>query len=134
MIYFLKKHKPENQPIKKPGKGLVSHLMSYSWPGNIRELEHLVQRAVLLCSDGIIRIEDMSMEVMAGEAPVEKEGWVSLEEYERRGAEEEKGYLERALEATGWVIYGEKGAAELLGVHPEKLRARMKKYDLRRPT
>jgi len=76
----------------------------------------------------------MSMEVMAGEAPVEKEGWVSLEEYERRGAEEEKGYLERALEATGWVIYGEKGAAELLGVHPEKLRARMKKYDLRRPT
>jgi len=123
-----------NRPTPKMSPEALERLRNYEWPGNIRELEHLVQRAVLLCSDGIIRIEDMSMEVMAGEAPVEKEGWVSLEEYERRGAEEEKGYLERALEATGWVIYGEKGAAELLGVHPEKLRARMKKYDLRRPT
>ncbi|PIP71738.1 MAG: Fis family transcriptional regulator, partial [Nitrospinae bacterium CG22_combo_CG10-13_8_21_14_all_47_10] len=51
LLYFLKKHSPQGQPIKKPGKGLVSHLMSYSWPGNIRELENAVERAIVL-SDG----------------------------------------------------------------------------------
>ena len=38
LTYFIKKHSPEKQPVKKPGKGLISHLMSYSWPGNIREM------------------------------------------------------------------------------------------------
>ena len=47
LTFFLKKHSPENQPVKKPGKGLVSHLMSYSWPGNIRELENSVERAIV---------------------------------------------------------------------------------------
>ncbi len=51
LTFFLKKHSPEGQPVKKPGKGLVSHLMSYSWPGNIRELENSVERAIVLSDE-----------------------------------------------------------------------------------
>ncbi len=51
LAFFLKKHSPDGQPVKKPGKGLVSHLMSYSWPGNIRELENSVERAIVLSDE-----------------------------------------------------------------------------------
>ncbi|MEK9629832.1 MAG: sigma-54-dependent Fis family transcriptional regulator [Nitrospinota bacterium] len=49
--FFMKKHTPENQPVKKVSKNLISHLMSYSWPGNIRELENAVERAIVLSDD-----------------------------------------------------------------------------------
>ena len=46
---------------------------------------------------------------------------------------DEKQQLVKALQATNWMIYGERGAARLLGMSPEKLRYRMRKYGLRRP-
>ena len=49
--FFMKKHTPENQPLKKVSKSLIPHLMSYSWPGNIRELENSVERAIVLSDD-----------------------------------------------------------------------------------
>jgi len=51
VTYFLKKHSPDGQPTKKVGKSLMSHLMGYSWPGNIRELENTMERAIVL-TDG----------------------------------------------------------------------------------
>ncbi len=53
-------------------------------------------------------------------------GPVSMEEQEKQS-------LEEALRATNWIIYGERGAAKLLGMHPERLRSRMRKYGLKRP-
>ena len=105
---------------------VTARLQGYAWPGNVRELEHLVHRAVLVCRDGMIRSGDIP-EGLMGEVPVpERQGFISLEQ-------NEKEYIERALEATHGVVYGEKGAARLLGMHPEKLRYRMKKLGLRRP-
>ena len=49
--FFMKKHTPKNQPIKKLAKNLIPHLMSYSWPGNIRELENSVERAIVLSDE-----------------------------------------------------------------------------------
>ena len=46
---------------------------------------------------------------------------------------DEKQQLVEALQATNWMIYGERGAAHLLGMNPERLRYRMRKYGLRRP-
>ena len=69
LTYFIKKHSPENQPIKKPGKGLVSHLMSYSWPGNIRELENSVERAIVLTDEDELLPEAFPFE--ASQAPIE---------------------------------------------------------------
>ena len=69
LTYFLKKHNPEGQPIKKPGKGLVSHLMSYSWPGNIRELENSVERAIVLTDEEELPPEAFPFEIP--QAPIE---------------------------------------------------------------
>jgi len=51
VTYFLRKHAPEGQPIKKVSKSLLVHLMGHSWPGNIRELENSIERAIVL-TDG----------------------------------------------------------------------------------
>ena len=69
LTYFLKKHSPEGQPIKKQGKGLVSHLMSYTWPGNIRELENSVERAIVLTEEEELLPEAFPFEIP--QAPIE---------------------------------------------------------------
>ena len=69
LTYFLKKHSQEGQPVKKPGKGLVSHLMSYSWTGNIRELENSVERAIVLTDEEELPPEAFPFET--SQAPIE---------------------------------------------------------------
>jgi len=69
LTFFIKKHSPENQPIKKPGKGLISHLMSYAWPGNIRELENSVERSIVLTDDDELLPEAFPFET--SQAPIE---------------------------------------------------------------
>ena len=69
LTYFLKKHSPEGQPVKKPGKGLVAHLRSYSWPGNIRELENSVERAIVLTDEVELSPEAFPFEI--SQAPIE---------------------------------------------------------------
>jgi formate hydrogenlyase transcriptional activator len=116
--------------LRRPVPGITAvalkRLQRYPWPGNVRELEHLVQRAVLSCREDIIGLDDVSWVLVEEREPSKHRVFVPLEEYERR-------YLEEVLEATGWVIYGPQGAAQILGIDPEKLRGRMRRYGLRRP-
>ncbi|MYC72857.1 MAG: AAA domain-containing protein [Gemmatimonadetes bacterium] len=119
------------RPVPTLDEGVVAHLQGYAWPGNVRELEHLIHRAVLLCEGGVIRVGDLllpSVGHRAGDsappappAPAAGEGL------------DEKQQLVEALQATNWMIYGERGAAHLLGMNPEKLRSRMRHYKLQRP-
>ncbi len=115
------------RPVPTLDEGVVAHLQAYSWPGNVRELEHLINRAVLLCEGGVIRAGDLPLLSAARRrdvvppAPAAGEGL------------DEKQQLVEALQATNWMIYGERGAARLLDMNPEKLRYRMQKYGLRRP-
>ncbi|QPJ64003.1 MAG: sigma-54-dependent Fis family transcriptional regulator [Candidatus Nitrohelix vancouverensis] len=67
--YFVKKYSPEGTPPKKFDKRLISHLMGYSWPGNIRELENAVERAIVL-SDGDELTNDL-FPLEGAQAPVE---------------------------------------------------------------
>ena len=69
LTYFLKKHSPEDQPVKKPGRGLIAHLRSYSWPGNIRELENSVERAIVLTDEVELSPEAFPFEI--SQAPIE---------------------------------------------------------------
>jgi DNA-binding NtrC family response regulator len=123
-----------NRPVPRITPAVLEHLQAYSWPGNVRELEHLVQRAALLCRDGTIGVEDIAG-MLGGERPSSDDDSVFLSPAEQkwRREEQEHRHLEEVLKATGWVIYGPRGAAQRLGLHPEKLRARMKKYGLHRP-
>ena len=69
LSYFIKKHTPEGHPVIKPGKGLAPHLMGYGWPGNIREMENSVERAIVL-TDGDELTPD-AFPFQSAQAPIE---------------------------------------------------------------
>jgi formate hydrogenlyase transcriptional activator len=101
----------------------LRHLQGYAWPGNIRELEHLIERAVLLADDEVLTV-DLSG---PGAQPVSREAFagaskdlVPLDELERT-------YLQRVLESTSGTIEGRGGAAEILKLKASTLRSRLKK-------
>ena len=94
----------------------------------MRELEHLIHRAVLLCEGGVIRVGDLLLPSVA-----RRDGDAVLPTPAASEGLDEKQQLVEALQATNWMIYGERGAARLLGMNPEKLRSRMRVYGLRRP-
>jgi formate hydrogenlyase transcriptional activator len=98
----------------------IKALQSYSWPGNIRELENLIERAVITSREGTLFIE-----LPIGHDEVKTKG-KSLEEIERN-------HIARVLEDTGWVIEGPNGAARILDLKPSTLRFRAKKLNIRRP-
>jgi formate hydrogenlyase transcriptional activator len=98
----------------------IKALQRYSWPGNIRELENLVERAVITNPEGTLFIE-----LPTGHDEVEAKGR-SLEEIERD-------HIVRILEDTGWVIEGRNGAARMLGLKPSTLRFRARKLNIKRP-
>ena len=100
----------------------------YNWPGNIRELQNVIERAVIVSSDGVLRLPEplaQATTAPAGEGEAFKEPLTisTLDEAERE-------HILRALEATGWRIEGPKGAAAMLKLHPSTLRFRMKKLGL----
>ncbi|MBI2504210.1 MAG: sigma 54-interacting transcriptional regulator [Candidatus Latescibacteria bacterium] len=116
-----------DRPTPRLSEEAVEVLRAYDWPGNIRELEHTLQRAVILAKDGFIRPRHIALEpAFEVETIPEELAILPLEEYERR-------YLRKVLEHTGGMIYGSRGAAALLGLHPNTLRSRMQKLGVRKP-
>src|SRR5215469_10730207 len=98
-------------------------LKSYSWPGNIRELEHVIERAVILSQGSELELGDW----MPKSAPVAGNGApATLEEVERT-------HIVAVLMQTNWRVSGDKGAAKILGLNPTTLEARMKKLGISRP-
>jgi PAS domain S-box-containing protein len=114
----------------------VQRLESYTWPGNVRELANVIERAVILGVDG-----SLNLDRALPEAPRDPE--VSLQPDARRGAAArictvrefesmERENLRLALDACGWKISGDQGAAHMLGINPSTLRSRMKVLGLER--
>lgn len=97
---------------------VLDAMQDYPWPGNVRELRNMIEAATILCSDGIIRMEDMQFEDLEGDAPLP--GDLSLEGSERQ-------VLVRALEKSNWVV---KDAADLLGVSRRTMHYKIKKYQI----
>ena len=121
------------RPVPTIDDRVVAHLQGYDWPGNVRELEHLINRAVLLCKDGAIQVDDLPFLLVGqrtGDTDI-RESFSPLAQPAE--GEEEKQHLLAALQAANWIIYGDWGAARLLGMNPERLRSRMRKYGLRKP-
>ena len=103
-------------------KGTMKVLRDYPWPGNIRELESIIERAVILCPGPVLHLADK----LAISSLPQSSGMKTLEETERNQI------LSTLLE-TRWRIEGKDGAAEVLGLHPSTLRARMHKLGILRP-
>lgn len=114
----------------------IIQLQSYDWPGNIRELRNVIERAVILAHGGALQFDLPSREVQtpvaSARVSVEK---TSDEDFltEAQIRQYERENLVRVLEGTGWKIKGAKGAAELLGVKPTTLVSRIRKLGLKRP-
>jgi PAS domain S-box-containing protein len=122
--HFCQKH--EGKIGKKvsivPDK-VMEALMDYDWPGNIRELENIIERALILSREGELEYGDW--------VPVKKtdsNGKVKVNKME----EVEKDHILSILKQTNWKVSGEKGAAKLLGLNATTLEARMKKLGIAR--
>lgn len=117
--------KAMGKPIEAVAKQSLKALLAYHWPGNIRELRNVIERAVILAQGPVLRIEPPSSGTTP--APSVPTGLAPLAEIERS-------HILRVLEATGWRVRGQGGAAELLGLKPSTLESRMLKLGIRRPS
>ena len=102
----------------------LARLKSYSWPGNIRELEHIIERAAIVTQGPILAFGDWLREP-GGASPATS--FPTLDEAERL-------HILKALEASGWRVSGEQGAAEILDVPATTLDYRMKRLGISRPS
>lgn len=114
-------------------------LQAYAWPGNIRELKNVIERAVILSSGGTLRLDLSLPEAQTGAAstrtdvpsPLVSPPAPFLTDDEMRARQRIN--LVAALEAAGWRVSGKGGAAALLGIRPSTLTDRMKTLKIRRP-
>jgi formate hydrogenlyase transcriptional activator len=112
-----------NREIEHIPPTTMSALTSYHWPGNIRELQNLIERAVILSNDGVLPNPLPSGETLAPPVPSSA---TTLKDSERI-------LILHALESVGWVIGGAKGAAAKLGLKRTTLIHKMQKLGIFRP-
>jgi formate hydrogenlyase transcriptional activator len=110
-------------------------LSRYDWPGNIRELQNVIERAVVLPQGPVLKLgADMLPISGTNSDRVSAIGCDSAEDiHELSTLEEvEKHHIHSVLEKTSWTIEGDRGAAKILALHPNTLRSRMKKLGIER--
>jgi formate hydrogenlyase transcriptional activator len=142
--YFVARYATKNgRQITSVDARTMQSLVSYAWPGNIRELENVIERAVILARGPTLEIgidqldvasaaepaagDDTSSGVATGVAGRDAQGRPT-----RSLADTQRSHILEALRATSWVIDGDAGAAQRLGLKPSTLRHRMKKLGIER--
>jgi formate hydrogenlyase transcriptional activator len=121
--YFLAKYaRRMKRAIDSVAPETMQALERYPWPGNIRELEHLIERAVILSSGPVLKIPPFATEAGSPEKATDSS---SLEEIERE-------HILRVLRRSGGRISGPGGAAEQLGMKRTTLNSRMQKLGISR--
>jgi PAS domain S-box-containing protein len=107
-------------------------LLSYNWPGNVRELQNVIERAVVFARHNVLDMDALP-DLTASVAPPPVNAMSADGPAPRTIAEVERWYVEQVLTETHWVIEGERGAARRLGLHPNTLRSRLKRWGVSRP-
>jgi formate hydrogenlyase transcriptional activator len=100
----------------------MSALVSYQWPGNIRELQNFIERSVILTSGSVLYAPLASLK---SAAEAESLGAITLEDAERD-------HIRKILDQTRWVVAGPNGAAARLGIKRSTLYFRMQKLGISR--
>lgn len=122
--HFCTKHGPAiGKTIDVIPQDVLDLLADYHWPGNIRELENVVERSLILSSGRRLELGDW---LRRKTNTTKKTGSMTMEECERS-------HIISVLELTHWKVSGEGGAAKLLDMIPTTLDSRMKKLGIRRP-
>jgi transcriptional regulator with GAF, ATPase, and Fis domain len=112
------------KPLQALSDESLARVMRYSWPGNVRELQNVIERAAILASGPVVEIDealDQRLPERDRSHPA-----TTLQEVERA-------HILRVLEDTSWVIEGPRGAARILGLHPNTLRSRLQKLGIKNP-
>jgi DNA-binding NtrC family response regulator len=128
--FFVKKHsRASDIQLKGISRAALKILMNYSWPGNVRQLESVIERGVLMAEGDYIQPEDLPAEVheelsQRGSLPFDlpPEG-ISMDDLERE-------IIIKAMDRSGWVIAK---AAPLLGISYKTLQYRLEKFGIERP-
>jgi formate hydrogenlyase transcriptional activator len=127
VAYFLSRFsKKFGRRIDGVTRDTMDRLMKYRWPGNIRELQNIVERAVVMATSPLISLDADVLPTAAASATTRAHASsMSLDDAERR-------HIETVLTQTHGVIEGPSGAATILNLHPNTLRSRMKKLGVSR--
>jgi len=117
------------KPIDGIDSKTLERLSEYAWPGNIRELENIIERALILSAARMLEVSPKMLPAISVAllTSSHRASSTNLEAVERD-------HIIAVLNETKWVIEGARGAAQVLGLHPNTLRSRMKKLGLTRPT
>jgi len=125
--HFVDKFNKEYQKsIKYISDAAMAELQQYKWPGNIRELENLIERAIILSNSDHLVLPNFSATENLPSRNITNSN-LSLNEVQRL-------HILKTLTKCKWKIDGAKGAAELLKIKPSTLRDRIKKLDIQRPS
>ncbi len=124
--HFVKKYGSKfGKQVTDVPRAVMDSLQSYKFQGNIRELENIIERAVILSQDQTLRLGENLNPVKHADVPFESGGG-TLEDVERK-------YILSVLKESNWQIEGANAAAPRLGLKPSTLRSRMQKLRIHRP-
>jgi len=113
----------------------TANLRTYDWPGNIRELKNVIERAVILSQGKVLRL-DLSMPGLKEESDEPAAKAVDKDRVltEKEMKDFQKSNIEKALQQANWRVSGAGGAADLLAVRPTTLADRIRTYKIKRPS
>jgi PAS domain S-box-containing protein len=120
------------KPIKGFNGQSIERLRRYPWPGNVRELQNVVERAAILSRGPILDLEGAVAPDFPAPTANATTAMVAVDPSTSETlVEVERAHIASVLKTTGGIVGGPKGAAAILGLHPNTLRSRMKKLGMR---
>jgi formate hydrogenlyase transcriptional activator len=123
---IINRRQPElDRHIERISKRSMAALQEYPWPGNVRELENVIERALILSRGPALELD----ESFAGGAAGAEQPRHASDTFDSVAAD----HIVHVLERCNWRIDGKGNAAEVLGLHPNTLRSRMKRLGIARP-
>jgi len=112
------------KPLQRLSDESMARALRYAWPGNVRELQNVIERAAILAQGPVVEIEEaLEQRLPAADPPPPAS---TLQEVERA-------HIMRVLAETHGIIEGPRGAARILGLHPNTLRSRLQKLGIKPP-
>jgi len=131
VMHFLEQSsKRIGKPAPAVSQETMKLLVDYPWPGNIRELQNVIERGVVLCKGSMLKLgSDLLPVETTNESGIAaaSDPFTTLEAVE-------KDHILRVLDKTRWTISGPNGAGAILNLHPNTLRSKMAKLGIERPS
>lgn len=123
--YFLKKYggSEKEKTVPSLSKEALNKLVTYNWPGNIRELENTIQRNVVMAHGAVIESIEIPVSKLAPAAANDKNRFKTI-------IENERDHILAVLESCNWKISGKGGAAEILDINVNTLNSRIRKLGI----